>query len=286
MAIHSELFVETRPISDVRVRSAAYGIWYTIMRRYKEPGAILVMSQEEWEAAYEPLCDPNKFEDEAECERLRKFLKAMPELVRNGGITVNWAKKPNGAMKYHTDEWGTVTRFHNPSANTTDPQKPKKYRSPVRQEPDAPKEDWWLEYWSEFEAAIMFGDIKERDVKNLLHKERKEARAAKKSRHASTLPVRHATEAESGPQNIHLRHTPKPAQRVLTVGTIVRPVTMLALAGGASVDTDDWGEIQLVSLHEYRVTFATHSYIDVAELDMFRGEEITATVRFQDVVEI
>lgn len=258
----SELFVQTRPVSDVRVRREAYRIFYTVNARLI-PGQILLLKPQEWMAMAEPLCDPNKLEGPHECAALREFLRVMPDMVRNGGITVDWSKNKSGAQKYSVDEWGLVTRMPNPVVKTQDPNVPKKYRSPVRLVEDDPRER-------------PEGSIPE------LKAELNETTRHKQYRYATVLPIKSCTSDENGPQNIHLRHTGKVVE-IFPTGSVVKPARMLAFPEGLSVDTYDWGEILVNMRDGYLVRFAEHSRIDEDTLDTVRGGEFVGRVGYEDV---
>jgi hypothetical protein len=267
MATFSELFVKTRPVGDVRVRREAYRIFYTVSRnRRLAPGQILNLPPQEWMSLAEPLCDPDRLASAYECEELHEFLTAMPRLILEGAIPINWSRKPNGMIKYTTDEWGKMTRLHNPKSNTRDPKKPYTYKSPVKRVPD--------------EAPYRPEGPREE-----LHQELHEASSAKQIRHATVLPVKVSSRDENGPQNIHLRHEPKQIT-VWPVGTMIKPVSMLDLGDGASVDTYDWGVIEAASGDRYTIEFAEHSTIDLDTLDTIRRGSIMAQVGFEDVTPV
>jgi hypothetical protein len=261
----SELFVQTRPVSDVRVRREAYRIFYTVSKSLL-PGEILLLRPEVWLAKAEPLCDPARLEGAHECAALRAFLVAMPELVRQGGIPIDWSRMKNGAQKYDVDEWGMVTRFHNPKTSTQDPAVPKKYRSPVRLVEDEPR----------FRPEGSRAELKQ---------ELTETTQYKQIRHAAVLSIKNSSRDENGPQDIHLRRQGKVVE-VFQAGTVVKPVTMLAFPGGASVDTYDWGEIVADIGDGYLVRFAEHSRIDLETLDTVRGAEMTGHVTYEEVVPV
>jgi hypothetical protein len=284
---HTARYVETRPVSDERVRTEAYRVFYSVNKQLP-PGRILRLSLAEWQQLYEPVCDPDRLAGPAECATLRSFLDAMPELIRRGAITVNWSKQPSVQQKYSVDEWGKVTRHHNPAVGTaaTPPEKrkaPREAASPIKREPDAPRENWLKEYWQPYWGEMLRGRMSEQDVRNILWREYERARAGKATKAATDdLKVQHIKVNKA---EIVGNHTAVRKLATIPEGTIVKLVHPVALPAGdtAFVEPKTKGEVIEAGLKHYVVRFETHRYICPTTLKNKKGGAIECRVEFTAV---